>query len=90
MRKGGYQIIDLGGVNLGTAESPTSVVIDGLYNKLEGVVKPILLTGIVIDNVEQKDTFVTATVIDTSIQLISGSNTFTVTSGNNKVILGNV
>lgn len=56
MKKGGYQIINLGGVELTTL---TSMV--GLSKKiLASHLKPILLSGIMISGVKKNDVYVTA------------------------------
>lgn len=89
MRKGGYQIIDLGGVNLGTANSPAKPTIAGIYEKLEGTTKAIMLSGIVIDNVEQKDRYCTVNVNDSSYVLTDCVYTYTI-NADGQVTLGNV
>lgn len=53
--RGGYQIITLKGVN---HENGVGMVHNGLYDRIEGSEKPILLEGIVIDGVEKKPTYV--------------------------------
>lgn len=60
MNKGGYQIINLGGVNL---EQDIPVKIDGVYDKIKGTTKPLLFSGINIKGKEYRDIFTTATVI---------------------------
>ena len=52
---GGYQILDLKNTNFVTG---TGQKIEGAYDLLEGTRKVTLLTNIVIDDTEYKDTFV--------------------------------
>lgn len=62
---GGYQIIDLKGVDLyGTGGA--GVTIKDLYDKIEGSRKPILLENLVVNNVEYKNTFVTFTTVSSN------------------------
>lgn len=63
MLKGGYQIIDLGNRNF---HHLVGITIPGIYDKIEGTRKPILLSGFKYADVEFKDMFVNFTV--------SGSN----------------
>ena len=51
----GYQVIDLKNYDFVVG---TGATIEGVYEKLEGTRKAILLTNIVIAGVEYKDTFV--------------------------------
>ena len=55
MKNGGYVIVDLGGVNF---KYDTPVKIDGIFNKIKGGTKPVLLSGIVIENMAYCDRFV--------------------------------
>ena len=52
---GGYQIIDLKNINF---VSGTGQTVAGIYDLLEANRKVVLLTNIVIDGIEYKDTFV--------------------------------
>ncbi len=63
MNKGGYQIIDLKNVEL---TSGTGTVFDGVYEKIEGTRKPILVSGLNVGGTEYNDAYVQFTV--------SGSN----------------
>lgn len=63
MNKGGYQIINLLNMNF---VNTVSMVVDGIYDKIEGSIKPILLSGITIDDVEYHDLFVNPIVIGSS------------------------
>lgn len=71
MVKGGYQIIDLGG-HIHT--SGLGVVHDGVYDKIEGTKKPILLSGIVLNAVEYHDTFIFPCVNGTNYVAVVGRN----------------
>ena len=55
MLKGGYQIINL---NDHPHTSGVGAVHEGIYDKIEGTRKPILLSGIVINTIEYHDTFI--------------------------------
>lgn len=44
-KNGGYQIIDLGGVT--NAAGGAGITIPGVYEKIEGTVKPLLVSGLV-------------------------------------------
>ena len=59
MTKGGYQIIDLSG-NTFTTGSTTYV--ENAYEKIEGTRKVILVSGLELDGVEHRDSFVDFTV----------------------------
>lgn len=63
MLKGGYQIIDLA-----DKEHTLSVGVEheGIYEKIEGTRKAILLSGINIGGTEYHDTFVELTVSDSN------------------------
>ena len=71
MLTGGYQIINLNDENhsLGTGK-----VHEGIYEKIEGTRKPILLSGIVVGGVEYHDTYIFPTVNDTSYVAVVGRN----------------
>lgn len=55
MVKGGYQIIDLQNKQL---ESGTSMTFPGVYEKVEGTRKAILISGLNVGGTEFHDTFV--------------------------------
>lgn len=59
MLKGGYQIIDLKNKKLTSA---TGMVYDGIYDKIEGTRKAILISGLNVGGTEYHDTFVELTV----------------------------
>lgn len=55
MLKGGYKIIDLHGKNI----SADAVTIPNIYEEIEGnYYKPLLLSGIVISDIERADVFI--------------------------------
>lgn len=70
--KGGYLIIDLAGVEIDS----TGVKIDGIYDRIEGCDKPILLRGINNDGTEMKPRFVAFDVSGTDY--VGNLNTTTV------------
>lgn len=63
MVKGGYQIIDLKNKIL---TSGVGVVYDGIYDKVEGTRKPILVSGLNVGGTEYHDSFVDFTVSGTT------------------------
>lgn len=76
MNKGGYQMVCLGGKSL---TSGTAVSIPGTWNAIEGNYhKPILLTGIVISNVEVADVYVCFTGSGPYVAAVPGLGTFSV------------
>ena len=71
MLKGGYQIIDLGDKE---HTSGVGMTHDGIYDKIEGTRKAILLSGIVIDDVEYHDTFINPVVNGTKYVAVVNVN----------------
>lgn len=69
MQKGGYQIIDL---NDHPHTSGVGAVHEGVYEKIEGTRKPILLSGITVDAVEYHDAFILPTVNGTNFAALVG------------------
>ena len=63
MKNGGYVIVDLGGVNM---EYDKLTKIEGIYNKIKGGTKPILLSGIVIAGNAYRDRFVSPEITGTN------------------------
>lgn len=59
MTKGGYQIIDLKNKEL---TSGVGMVYEGIYDKIEGTRKAILISGLNVGGTEYHDTFVELTV----------------------------
>lgn len=72
MNVGGYQIIDLKNFPFDSSKG-NSVVIDGIYEKIEGTLKPILLTGIVINDMEVRNLFVFPSYTGSSYGIFFGS-----------------
>lgn len=79
MKIGGYQIINLKGKNLTT---DVGMVYDGLYELIEGTRKPILLSGIQIDDTEYQDVFAEVSVNGSNIELRAYGKVFTVQDNN--------
>lgn len=62
MLKGGYKIVDFKDVDI-TTEAGGAVA--GIFEEIEGSYrKALLVSGVTIDGVEQRDTFVNPTVND--------------------------
>lgn len=75
MKNGGYKIIDLKDRSL----SDEAVVIAGIYESIEDSHrKPLLLSGIVLDDVEKNDVFVEASVNDGSYVISVYGGTITI------------
>lgn len=75
---GGYKIINFHNTAITTG---TPVTISGVYEALENNYrKAIMLSGIVIDNVEYADAYITPVVSDTSFTFSVYGKTFTVTN----------
>lgn len=79
MTKGGYQIIDL----LETVfTSGSGVTIAGIYDKIEGTRKQILISGFSISGIEQRDQFVnfslSSTTFTATVVCYSGNHTLTI------------
>lgn len=53
---GGYKILDLLGKSF-NSETPTSYTYKGIYEDVESTTKPIVIEGLVIDDIEQKPIF---------------------------------
>lgn len=63
--KGGYKIIDLKGVDV----TQNTMMIEGIYESIESNYgKPLLISGIVINEVEKDDVFVQATLNGTAYE----------------------
>lgn len=74
MKNGGYVIVDLGGVNI-EYDKPTKI--EGIYNKIKGGTKPILLSGIVIDGKAYRDRFVSPEITGANYIVPITNATFT-------------
>lgn len=59
MTKGGYQILDLSGHSFNRG---ISLYIQDAYEKIEGTRKVILVSGLEVDGIEYRDSFVNFTV----------------------------
>lgn len=78
MKRGGYHIVDFKDVNITTAEGAT---IAGIYEEIEGSYrKVILVSGVTIDGVEYRDTFVDVTSGDNNYTFTAYGKTFTITN----------
>lgn len=79
MTKGGYQIIDLLETDF---TSGSGVTISGVYDKIEGTRKQLLISGFSISGVEQRDQFVNFTnssgTFTTTVVCYSGNYTLTI------------
>lgn len=76
MKRGGYHIVDFKDVNITTAEG---AVITGIYEEIEGSYrKAILVSGVTIDGVEQRDTWVDPVSGDNNYTFTAYGKTFTV------------
>lgn len=71
MTIGGYQIINLNDVNHSLG---IGMVHEGIYERIEGTRKPLLLSGIVVAGVEYHDTYIFPTVNGTSYVAVVGRN----------------
>jgi hypothetical protein len=63
MNKGGYQIIDLKGID---RKNGVGMVDEGIYDKIEGTRKPILVSGLVLEGQEYHDFYAQFTVSGSS------------------------
>lgn len=80
MLRGGYHIVDLKDTNI-TTETGATIV--GIYEEIEASYrKAILVSGITIDGVEYRDTFVDPTHNDNTYTFTAHGKTFTVSSDN--------
>lgn len=77
MFKGGYKIIDLHNEPI----SDSAVTIKGIYESIENNHrKPLLLSGIVIENTEKADVFTSATTDSGNFILSAYGGNITITS----------
>lgn len=84
MRRGGYHILNLGDINITTESGAT---IAGIYDSIEGSHrKAILLSGVTIDDVEYRDTFVDVSSGDNSYTFTAHGKTFTVANNDSVTI----
>lgn len=83
MIKGGYHMIDFGGVNLSTT-TENGVTISGIYESIENsYFKSLLFTGIVIEGIEMNDTYATVTSAENSYTVSLYGHTVTITNADN-------
>lgn len=76
MLTGGYQIIDLDNVN----HTPgVGILHEGIYDKIEGTRKAILLSGLVVDDIEYRDIFVEVRVNESNFVMTVYGKTITIT-----------
>ena len=81
---GGYVIVDFKGVNLTTKKASA---IAGIYESIEASHrKAILISGVTIDGVEQRDTFVNPTVNAGNFVFAVYGHTITVSAEDNVTI----
>lgn len=77
MLKGGYQIVDFDDTDI---KSDGGATIMGIYEQIEGSYrKALLASGIVIDGVEHRDTWIDPTHAENSYTFTAVGKTFTVT-----------
>lgn len=75
---GGYKIVDFQDVDITTADGAT---LAGIYEEFEGSSrKAILISGVTIDGVAQRDVFVDAVINAGSYTFTAYGKTFTITS----------
>lgn len=78
MKTGGYHITDFKGVNIATEGGGT---VPGIYEDIEGShEKAILISGVVLDNVEKRACFVCPEVSAGNFTFTAYGKTFTVTN----------
>lgn len=76
MLRGGYHIVDFKDVNI---LSEGGATIAGIYEEFEGSYrKAILVSGVTIDGVEQRDTFVDAATGNNSFTFSAYGKSFTI------------
>lgn len=76
-RNGGYKILDIGGYPL---TDKTAKTIPGLYERMESTNKALLLSGLVVDDVEYDDCFVQATAGESKYTFTAYGISFELTS----------
>lgn len=77
MKKGGYQIIDLGDVNITAA----GVTVPGIHQAIESSCrKAILISGVTLNGVEQRDCFVDCTNASGNYTFSAYGKTFTISA----------
>lgn len=77
MKKGGYQIIDFGDVNI----TATGVTVPGVHHAIESSNrKAILISGVTLTGVEQRDCFVDCANASGNYTFSAYGKTFTITA----------
>lgn len=78
MKRGGYHIVDFNDTNI-TAEAGATIT--GIYEGFEGSYrKAVLVSGVTLEGVEQRDTFVDVTHSDNAYTFTAYGKTFTVSN----------
>lgn len=67
--RGGYQIIDLKGINFTPADGGHEI--PGVYGLIEGTTKPIMISNFVVNGVEQRDFFAQMKLTGSTYQIIT-------------------
>lgn len=77
MNKGGYQIIDFGDVNI----TATGVTVPGIHKAIESSYrKAILISGVTLTGVEQRDCFVDCANASGNYTFSAYGKTFTISA----------
>ena len=79
MKKGGYLIIDFGDVNI----TSTGVTVPGIHQMIESSYrhrKAILISGVTLNGVEQRDCFVDCTNASGNYTFSAYGKTFTISA----------
>lgn len=82
MLKGGYQIINFEGINFTRGETKK---IDGIYEKIEGTTKALLISGLSLDGVNIRDFFTIPTVKNGKYHITYGDKTIVIDDNDNVV-----
>lgn len=86
MKKGGYKILDLQNKNI---VNGAYAIVDGVYEAIESTTKPLLLSGLRFNDVEYRDTYVTATVSGQDYKIVVNGFTITITSADHVSVVTN-
>lgn len=83
MKKGGYQIIDFGDVNITT----TGVTVPGIHQAIKSSYrKAILISGVTLNGVEQRDCFVDCISASGNYTFSAYGKTFTISAADKVTI----
>lgn len=77
MINGGYKVVDFENINISSTDGAT---VPGIYSSIEETDKVIMISGVVIDNVDQKSAYVIPVVNGDSFTFSSYGKAFTVTN----------